>query len=131
MTAQHHDTSTLRRDLLRTVDAAATATEEYQSGAPVHTYLEFEYEYDYIVLPTESSVRYGSVRLFAPHRTINDSTFRTKRQYFFTMHLLYVNSCAKPIELYKKERASPRTSVGVFISERPYRPSVGVFTLSR
>jgi len=34
------DTGTLCRDLLRTLDAAATATEEYQSGAPVHTYLQ-------------------------------------------------------------------------------------------
>ena len=32
-----------RRDLLRKLYAAATATEEYQSGAPVHTYLEIRY----------------------------------------------------------------------------------------
>jgi len=39
MTAQHHDTSALCRDL-RTLDAAVTTSEEYQSGAPVHTYLQ-------------------------------------------------------------------------------------------
>jgi hypothetical protein len=42
-----------RRDLFRTVDAVATATEEYQSGAPVYTYLEIQY----ITHSAESSVR--------------------------------------------------------------------------
>jgi hypothetical protein len=32
-----------RRYLLRKLDAAVTATEEYQSGAPVHTCLEIRY----------------------------------------------------------------------------------------
>jgi hypothetical protein len=50
-----------RRDLLRKLDAAATATDEYQRGAPVHTYLEIRYT----THSAESSVR--CVLFTAPH----------------------------------------------------------------